>query len=108
VAKPGRLLRITGNVFLAAGFVVLVYVAWLLWGTGIYTSRAQGQLREDISVRIQDPRSGELSRTRLLPGEALALLRIPKIDMDIVVIEPWPMAGVVVQTVAFPAPSSTT
>lgn len=87
VAKPGRLLRITGNIFLAAGFVVLAYVAWLLWGTGIYTSRAQGQLREDISVRIQDPRSGELSRTRVLPGDALALLRIPKIDMDVVVIE---------------------
>lgn len=66
---------------------MLVYVAWLLWGTGIYTSRAQGQLREDISVRIQDPRSGELSRTRVLPGEALALLRIPKLDMDVVVIE---------------------
>jgi sortase A len=87
VAKPGRILRITGNIFLAAGFVVLAYVVWLLWGTGIYTSRAQGALREDISVKIQDPRSGELSRTRVLPGDALALLKIPKIDMDVVVIE---------------------
>lgn len=87
VAKPGRILRITGNIFLAAGFVVLAYVVWLLWGTGIYTSRAQGELRETLSTRIQDPRSGELSRTRVLPGEALAFLRIPKIDMDLVVIE---------------------
>jgi sortase A len=87
VAKPGRILRITGNTFLAAGFLVLAYVVWLLWGTGIYTARAQRDLRQDISVRIQDPRSGELSRTRVLPGEALALLQIPKIDMDVVVIE---------------------
>jgi sortase A len=88
VARPGRILRITGNLFLTAGFVVLAYVAWLLWGTGIYTSRAQGELREEISVKIQDARSGELSaRSRVLPGEALALLRIPKIDMDVVVIE---------------------
>jgi sortase A len=87
VAKPGRILRITGNLFLVAGFIVLAYVAWLLWGTGIYTSRAQGDLREEISVKIQDPRSGELSRTRVLPGEAMALLRIPKIEMDVVVIE---------------------
>lgn len=88
VARPGRILRITGNLFLTAGFVVLAYVAWLLWGTGIYTSRAQGELRDEISVKIQDARSGELSaRSRFLPGEALALLRIPKIDMDVVVIE---------------------
>jgi sortase A len=87
VAKPGRILRITGNTFLAAGFVVLAYVVWLLWGTGIYTSRAQGELRETLTTRIQDPRSGELSRTRILPGEALAILQIPKIDMDVVVIE---------------------
>jgi sortase A len=87
VAKPGRILRITGNIFLAAGFVVLAYVVWLLWGTGIYTSRAQGDLRDTLTTRIQDPRSGELSRTRVLPGDALALLKIPKIDMDVVVIE---------------------
>lgn len=87
MAKPGRILRITGNIFLAAGFVLLAYVVWLLWGTGIYTSRAQGDLRETITTRIQDPRSGELSRTRVLPGDALALLKIPKIDMDLVVIE---------------------
>ena len=87
VAKPGRILRITGNTFLAAGFVVLAYVVWLLWGTGIYTSRAQGELRDTLTTRIEDPRSGELSRTRVLPGEALAFLKIPKIDMDVVVIE---------------------
>jgi sortase A len=87
VAKSGRILRITGNIFLAAGFVVLAYVVWLLWGTGIYTSRAQGELRATLTTRIQDPRSGELSRTRVLPGDALALLKIPKIDMDLVVIE---------------------
>jgi sortase A len=87
VAKPGRILRITGNIFLAAGFVVLAYVVWLLWGTGIYTSRAQGDLRDTLTTRIEDPRSGELSRTRVLPGDALALLKIPKIDMDVVVIE---------------------
>jgi sortase A len=87
VAKPGRILRITGNVFLVAGFLVAAYVAWLLWGTGVYTSRAQGELRQDLAARIQDPRSGELSRSRVLPGEALAILRIPKIDMDTVVIE---------------------
>lgn len=87
MAKPGRILRITGNIFLAAGFVLLAYVVWLLWGTGIYTSRAQGELRETITTRIQDARSGELSRTRVLPGDALALLKIPKIDMDLVVIE---------------------
>jgi sortase A len=87
VAKSGRILRITGNVLLVAGFLVAAYVAWLLWGTGVYTSRAQGDLRQDLAARIQDSRSGELSRTRVLPGEALAVLRIPKIDMDVVVIE---------------------
>ncbi len=87
VAKRGRILRTTGNILLAAGFLVAAYVAWLLWGTGVYTSRAQGELRQDLAARIQDPRSGELSRTRVLPGEALAILRIPKIDMDTVVIE---------------------
>jgi LPXTG-site transpeptidase (sortase) family protein len=75
--------------FRAAGFGCLMvaaglagYVAWLLWGTGIQTARAQDQLREEFlspSPTVQD-------LERELP-DAYGVIQIPAIEIDFVVVE---------------------
>jgi sortase A len=64
------------------------YVAWLLWGTGLETKAAQEDLREEIVRTLGDgggtpPPPG----SREVPGSAYAIIRIPSIDIEYVVVE---------------------
>jgi len=67
------------------------YVAWLLWGTGLETKAAQDDLRETITRTFgegpgsaaEPPPPG----TREVPGSAYAIIRIPSIGIDYVVVE---------------------
>lgn len=73
------------------------YIAWLLWGTGIVTAHAQSHLRQDIIERIQHPRitpalpsaspGAATSIPKPRPGQPVGILRIPRIKLDIVVVE---------------------
>jgi LPXTG-site transpeptidase (sortase) family protein len=65
------------------------YTAWLLWGTGLETARAQDQLRTELGPLIEHPTPP--GQERYLPGEAYAALVIPSIDIDFIVVE-GPMA----------------
>jgi sortase A len=56
------------------------YMAWLLWGTGLYTARAQDQLRQEFFSR-----PGLADQIRI--GDGIAIIQIPKIDLDMVVVE---------------------
>lgn len=78
-----RALRITGSLLIGAGFVLLAYIAWLLWGTGIYTSQAQGDLRDEFSRRVEASSGPPVT----LRGQAIARLEIPKIELDVIVVE---------------------
>ena len=61
------------------------YVAWLLWGTGLETARAQDQLRTEITRLFEHPTPP--GQERYLPGEAYAALVIPSIEIDFIVVE---------------------
>jgi sortase A len=61
------------------------YVAWLLWGTGLETARAQDELRETVAPFFERPIPP--SDERYLPGEAYASIQIPSIDIDFIVVE---------------------
>jgi sortase A len=68
------------------------YVAWLLWGTGIETKAAQRDLRPGIEQAIAHPKPIQEAPppdapTRVIPGSAYAVIRIPSIDLDMVVVE---------------------
>ena len=86
--RPGRVLRFIGKASLTAAFILAAYVAWLLWGTGLYTARQQDGLRGHLETRIaaaeRTPHPGEPT---ILPGQAYAILQIPSIDVDVVVVE---------------------
>jgi sortase A len=77
-----------GRALIAVGTVVLLFVAYQLWGTGIHEARAQSDLVEEFerSLAAPAPDDGE-PPLPTPPGGAVAVLRIPKIDMEKVVVE---------------------
>jgi sortase A len=89
------ILRTAGVLFLLAGLAVLGLLAWQLWGTGFATERAQNVLRRQLNTELADPAVGSGTslhpRVAVVPppsrGRAIAELRIPKIDLDMVVVE---------------------
>jgi sortase A len=56
-------------------------MAWLLWGTGIITARAQTHLRQEFFDRpVKEDRF-------IIPGDAIAIIQIPRIKLDMIVVE---------------------
>jgi len=86
-------LRITGKLLISVGVGVLLFVAWTLWGTGIYTHRQQRALASELNVLLQrpippDPELGGPPKSfNPGPGEGVFRIRIPKADVDHVVVE---------------------
>lgn len=86
--RRGRALRILGLVFIAAALAVGGYAWWLFWGTGLTTRAAQEDLRPSFETRIATQAPEEAPpRVANVPGSAVAILRIPAIDLDYVVVE---------------------
>ena len=86
--RRGRVLRIAGVVLILAALAVGGYVWWLLWGTGLTTRAAQDDLRPRFEERIATrPAEEAPPRTVNVPGEAVAILRIPEIELNYVVVE---------------------
>jgi sortase A len=91
--RPGWILRLIGKILLTAAFIVGAYILWLLWGTGFYYDRQQDRLFEQFEATVDggDPDF----RPGLDPppdpdidaGEAYAILRIPSIGVNEVVIQ---------------------
>jgi sortase A len=81
-----KLLRGLGWTFIVFGYVLLLFVAYELWGTNLITSGHQTDLRKDLARAFQA--SGDDGRElRPIPGEALGILRIPSIDVNLAFIE---------------------
>src|SRR3990170_2009644 len=56
-------LRVLGKFLISVGVGVLLFVAWTLWGTGIYTAQQQQRLEEEFAelppiAAEEDPFSG--------------------------------------------------
>jgi sortase A len=65
------------------------YVAWLLWGTGLSTQRAQDRLRSTTAQwsKEPDPVPAFGTAPRVVPGDAYAVIVIPRIELDMVVVQ---------------------
>ncbi|MEX0753829.1 MAG: sortase [Actinomycetota bacterium] len=87
---PGFWLRIIGSALLIAAAGIAGYVWWVLYGTGIETAAAQQELRSSFEQQIVDdptvPAPGT-DASRPPPGSAVAQIQIPKIDLDMVVVQ---------------------
>jgi LPXTG-site transpeptidase (sortase) family protein len=66
------------------------YVAWLTWGTGVETARAQEDLRTGIErtwdPAARPPRPGD-EPAPVVPGGAYAIIQIPSVGIDFVVVQ---------------------
>ena len=96
-----RALASTGRTLISAGVLILLFVAYQLWGTGLAEARAQDRLRADFLDVIAAPRppapspsttdavsTSSTSTPRAAPsGEAVAIIRIPKIEVEKAVVE---------------------
>jgi sortase A len=73
-----------------AAAVVAGYLVWVLWGTGIVTAQAQGQLREQFDAQMATPAPppppGSDQGIRLT-GDAYAEIVIPRMDLDMIVVQ---------------------
>lgn len=87
-----RVVAIFGKFLISVGFGVLLFVAWTLWGTGIYESRAQQALAAELDrTEIPVAQRGEDEPLDVDfepgPGRPVFRLQIPKIDLNKVVVE---------------------
>ena len=95
-----RVLSGVGRTLISLGVLVLLFVAYQLWGTGIAESRSQHHLRSEINKVLRSTTttastvleattttSPEEAPPPTPSGDAVAILRIPKIGVDKVVVE---------------------
>lgn len=88
--KPGvSLLRWLARGCFVSAAVVAGYVIWILWGTGLITAQAQSDLRAQITpLIVTSPKPPpEDDGTIRLPGQAYAEIIIPRMKLDMIVVE---------------------
>jgi sortase A len=104
-----RVVAATGRVLVTVGILILLLVAYQLWGTGLYEARQQSKLKDQFARTLREapkassapttvttkpgPAETSTTTTTAVPappapsGEAIAILRIPKIGVDSAVIQ---------------------
>lgn len=111
--RLARVLGAIGRTLIAAGILILLFVAYLLWGTGIREAQAQHRLEDAFAETLDEaadrtttttststttPSGSSTTTTEAVPqtvppidpvpeGEATAHIRIPKIGVDKIVVE---------------------
>jgi sortase A len=81
-------LRALAILLIAGGLAVGGDLAWELWGTGYTTQRLQTEMRPNFerTIGTKAPTDPTANAVRV-PGNAVAILKIPRIDLNIVVVE---------------------
>jgi sortase A len=70
------LIRSLGELCITAGLIMLLFVAYELWGTGAYTQAQQHKLGDELT-RSWAGNAGNVTTERVRLGHGLALIRIP-------------------------------
>lgn len=106
------MLGAVGRTSITAGVLILLFVAYQLWGTGIREAQSQERLRDDFEALLEGSGAGPAPTTTTTPGstsssspttttrpetappiepvaegEAVARIQIPKIGVDKTVVE---------------------
>ncbi|MGZ8752577.1 MAG: class E sortase [Acidimicrobiia bacterium] len=91
-----RAVGAVGRILVTLGVLILLFVGYQLWGTGLYTAREQSRLKDQFAQELQRASSsttdpGPTTTTTPPPpppsGEAVAVLRIPRIGVDSAVVQ---------------------
>ncbi|MDP9864214.1 MULTISPECIES: class E sortase [Streptosporangium] len=75
-------LRTFGELSITAGVIILLFCAYLLWGTGTYTVQQQTVLRGQLLKEFAEERKEPAGPGRIRLGGAMALLSIPRFGDD--------------------------
>lgn len=81
--------RFLGEVFISAGVVMLLFVAYQLWWTNVLAGQEAGGAAQDLQAQWDGGDGGEDSldperrADSFAPGEGFALLYIPKLDVRV-------------------------
>jgi sortase A len=78
-----------GRVLLTTGILLLLFVAYQLWGTGIYTARAQSRLRDEFAQTLKNHGSSTTTPTTS-PGPATTDPDQPTITLPTTTLAPPP------------------
>lgn len=85
--------RGTGKTLIGLGVLILLFVAYQLWGTGLAHSRAQSDLKAQFDATLRAPTTTTppgaepVAPPPPVLGEAVAVLQIPKIGVDEHIVE---------------------
>ncbi len=79
--------RTLGKSMISVGVGVLLFVAWVFWGTGLHTAREQRRLSESFESAIRETpdrhsRRGPPASFAPAPGDPVFRIRIPAIDLN--------------------------
>jgi sortase A len=98
--RLARVLGVVGRTLIGVGVLLLLFVAYQLWGTGLQQARAQDRLGDEFEAALESTTTTTTSevtgttRTTIPPlppppegGEAMAQLSIPSIGVDEYVVE---------------------
>ncbi len=89
-----RVVRGTGKTLIASGVLILLFVAYQLWGTGLHEARAQDDLADKFA-KVTVPSTVPSAETPAAPpttapplvGDAIARIVIPKANVDKIIVE---------------------
>ena len=81
------IVRVFGKLLMSLGVGVLLFVAWVIWGTNFQTAQAQDRLAKEFdnieSVDVRGSRAGRPPKGfSPEPGEPVFRLSIPEIDLN--------------------------
>lgn len=99
--RLAKVLGAIGRTFITAGALILLFVAYQLWGTGIREAQAQNRLDDDFAEALADAAQGPGTTLTPAPGDPetvppidpvpegdpVARIRIPEIGVDKIVVE---------------------
>jgi sortase A len=80
-------LAVVGRLFLAAGVLLGLFVAYLLWGTNLSESHSQTALAKQFHTSSQQARQPGATPSLDLPGFAIGVIQIPKIGVEKYLVE---------------------
>ncbi|HUQ40328.1 MAG TPA: class E sortase [Acidimicrobiales bacterium] len=83
-----RVVSEIGRVLIGIGVLILLFVVYQLWGTGIHESRSQDRLQKEFSAAASEPAPDPGETPPPTPeGEAVAIIKIPRIGLEKAVVE---------------------
>ncbi len=77
--RLARFLGAVGRTFITAGVLILLFVAYQLWGTGLRTAQAQNRLEDDFAEVLAEVEQTPTTTTTTVAGEPVTVPTIPPV-----------------------------